>query len=219
MANRSWLVLIVAAISFGFIPSAWASKPPIPVKLTRDGMELIAVERGVTVYKNEKSDIIWVGAEGRIPAPPEVVQRALLAYENQVGRIGRLSEVKVLARDEHQLLVYQRLNLPIISDRDFVLKVRHGQQGVKRWISYWAVSNQGPAPRDGIVRVSHHRGGWELLPMSGGKETLLRLEVRIDLAGSVPKWMAKSSAGEELPELFSSVCRLSVPNSKGSASC
>jgi hypothetical protein len=62
------------------------------------------------------------------------------------------------------------------------------------------------------VRVSNHRGAWELLPISGGKETLLRLEVRIDLAGSVPKWMARSSAGEELPELYASVCRLSVAN-------
>lgn len=206
------LVLIVPAV-------AWAGKPPVPVKLTRDGMQLIAVEKGVTVYKNEKSDIIWVGAEGRIPAPPDQVQHALLAYERQVGKIGRLSEVKVLSKKDQQLVVYQRLNLPIISDRDFVLKVRHGKQGIKRWISYWAVSNTGPSPRDGIVRVSHHRGGWELLPVAGGSETLLRLEVRIDLAGSVPMWMAKSSAGEELPELYASVCRLAVSKSKEKSSC
>jgi len=191
---------------------AWADKPPVPVKLTRDGMEIIAVQPGITVYKNEKSDLIWIGAEGRIPAPPDQVQRALLSYERQVGKIGRLSEVRVLSRGDNELTVYQRLNLPIISDRDFILKVRHGRQGVKRWISYWAVSNAGPSPRDGIVRVSNHRGAWELLPISGGKETLLRLEVRIDLAGSVPKWMARSSAGEELPELYASVCRLSVAN-------
>ncbi|MBW2522886.1 MAG: hypothetical protein JRI23_01860 [Deltaproteobacteria bacterium] len=217
MMKRMSMMLLGATILLTSV-TAWGGKPPVPVKLTRDGMELIAVEKGVTVYKNEKSDIIWVGAEGRIPAPPEQVQQALLAYERQVGKIGRLSEVKVISRDESQMTVYQRLNLPIISDRDFVLKVRHGKQGLKRWISYWAISNAGPGPRDGIVRVSHHRGGWELLPVAKGKETLLRLEVRIDLAGSVPKWMAKSSAGEELPDLYSSVCRLSVPK-KEKSSC
>lgn len=191
---------------------ALGGKPPIPVKLTRDGMELIAVEDGVTVYKNERSDIIWIGAEGKIPAPPARVQRALIDYDRQVGKIGRLSEVKVLDEDtaKRKLVVYQRLNLPIISDRDFVLQVRHGKQGVKRWISYWAVGNRGPSPRDGIVRVTHHRGAWELLPV-GSDETLLRFEMRMDLAGSVPMWMAKSSAGEEIPALYESVCKLSVP--------
>lgn len=217
MSARVFLVLLVVAV-LALPATALGAKAPIRVNLTRDGFELIAMERGVTVYKNEKSDIIWIGAEGRIPAPPEDVHSALLAYENQVGRIGRLSEVRVLSREEDSLLVYQRLNLPIISDRDFTLQVKHGSQGVKRWVSYWAVSNKGPAPRDGIVRVSHHRGAWEVLPMSKGRESLLRFEVRIDLAGSVPKWMAKSSAGEEVPDLYREVCQLSV-SAKRRSSC
>jgi hypothetical protein len=183
---------------------------PVKVDLPRKGFEQIAQRRGVTVYKNNTADVVWIGAIGVIPAPPERVHYALLDYEHQAGKIGRVSEAKVLSRDARGLLVYERLNLPIISDRDFVLRVTHGVDGDKRWIAYWAVNDRGPKPRDGVVRVTKHNGVWELLPTQDGRATIARCEIQISLGGMVPLWLAKSKAGEEIPELYSNVCKLSV---------
>jgi hypothetical protein len=196
---------------------AWAEKPPPKIELPRRGFELIKQDRGVAVYQNENANMIWIGAVGVIPAAPDKVYDALLDYDRQVGRIGRVSEIKVLQRESDGLYVYQRLNLPVISDRDFTLRVAHGLDGARRWITYWAVTDRGPKPRDGIVRVTRHRGVWELLPLPGGKTTLARYELRIDLGGDVPLWMAKSGAGDEIPELYSNVCKLSLAQAEEKA--
>jgi hypothetical protein len=193
---------------------ATPDQAPVKVELPRKGFEQIAQRRGVTVYKNNSADVVWIGAVGVIPAPPERVQSALLDYERQPGKIGRVSEAKILSRDGRGIYVYERLNLPIISDRDFVLRVTSGGDAEKRWIAYWAVTDQGPKPRDGIVRVTRHNGVWELLPTQEGKATILRCEIQINLGGMVPLWMAKSKAGEEIPELYANVCRLSVGSEK-----
>ncbi len=204
-----WLAVGLVAMSLAASGAAGVN-PPGKIELPRKGFELIAHERGVHVYKNNSADFVWIGAIGRIPAPPERVYEALLDYEHQTGKIGRVSEARVLSRDSEGLYVYQRLNLPIISDRDFVLRVNYGVDGDRRWITYRAVTDRGPKPREGIVRVTRHSGVWELFPTQDGKATLARCEIKIDLGGMVPMWLAKSKAGAEIPELYSEVCKLSV---------
>jgi hypothetical protein len=210
LAGIGWLVTSLPTV-------ASADGSPVKVTLPRKGFERIAHERGVTVYKNNSANLIWIGAVGVIPAPPERVEEALLDYEHQAGKIGRVSEARVLSRDAGGIHVYERLNLPIISDRDFVLRVRHGADGPQRWIAYWAITDRGPKPRDGIVRVTRHNGVWELLPTQDGKATIARCEIQIDLGGSVPLWLAKSKAGAEIPELYSNVCKMSLGQGKAGA--
>jgi hypothetical protein len=201
-------VLLIASASSG----AAGSGAPSGIQLPRKGFELIANQRGVAVYKNDSSDTIWIGAVGLIPAPPDQVYAALLEYERQAGKIGRVSEATVLSRGPNALYVYERLNLPFISDRDFVLRVTHGGDLARRWISYQAVADRGPRPRDGIVRVLRHVGQWELTPTRDG--TLARCEFRIDLGGLLPLWMAKAGAGREIPQLYSEICKLSLGSEK-----
>jgi hypothetical protein len=193
---------------------ALGADPPDQIDLPRQGFEQIAKTRGVVVYKNNSSDVIWIGAVGIIPAPPDKVFQALLEYDRQAGKIERVSEATVLSRDQNSLFVYERLNLPIISDRDFVLRVTHGQDLTRRWIRYQAVSDQGPGPRPGIVRVTRHTGAWELVPTQGGNATIARCEFRISLGGMLPLWLAKSRAGKEIPQLFSDICKLSLGSEK-----
>lgn len=202
----------LCALAASGVSPAHAERVPLMPYLSSSAFETIAQEKGVRVYKHRTSEIIRIGAEGRFPAPPEQVRQALLDYPRQVGTIARLSEARVLSRAERALYVYQRLNLPVIDDRDFVLHVRHGADGEMRWVSYWAVTDRGPRPRDGVVRVTNHRGTWVLEPTDNGRATRVRYQVSIDLGGMLPRWMARAGAGRELPELFGAICRLSRPD-------
>jgi hypothetical protein len=215
-AARGALHGVALALVVGTTGSvARAERNPLPPYLHDGKFEQIADKRGVKVYKHRSSDIIRIGAQAVFPTPPRRVQRALLDYHRQVGKIARLSEARVLGRGEGQLHVYQRLNLPVISDRDFVLEVRYGRQrGDTLWLAYRAVTDRGPPPRGGVVRVSHHRGSWELQPARGGKATRVTFQTSIDLGGWLPKWMARAGAGRELPELFAAICRLSRPDAR-----
>jgi hypothetical protein len=208
-------LLAVALVTTAPRPSrAVGDAAPAGIELPRQGFELIANARGVAVYKNSSSDTVWIGAVGLIPAPPAQVYAALLQYERQVGKIGRVSEATVLSRGSNDLFVYERLNLPVISDRDFVIRVTYGEDVARRWITYRAVSDRGPKPRDGIVRVVRNDGEWELVSTQDGRATLARCEFRINLGGRLPLWMAKAGAGREIPQLYSEICKLSLGSGK-----
>jgi len=185
---------------------------PLSRSLSRSGYTRVAKKDGVTVYRDKRSSIIDLAAEGVVHASPEQVQRALLDYPHHTGRIPRVAESRVLERRDSTLLVYQRLDLPLISDRDFTLAVRWGRDEDRtRWVDFRAV-RRGPRCRRGVVRVTHHTGSWELRPIRGGRATLARYQLSIDLSGYLPRWLARSGAGKEVPALFKAIGdRLRLP--------
>jgi hypothetical protein len=181
-----------------------ADRVPLSSPFQQHGYEKISERDGVTVFKHRSASEIRLGAEARLAAAPDDVEAALLDYPGQVGQIKRLSESRVLAYGTRWLRVYQRLNLPVIDDRDFTLQVTWGHDRDVRWIDYRAIP-AGPPPRRGVVRVSLHEGSWQLRPLDGGRATLVRFTVRMDMGGWVPRWMVRGSAAKELPALFGSV--------------
>jgi len=214
-----WLVGITMALAMACSsaaprdvegPPAEAAGVPQPLELGDGPYERAGDKDGVAVFERAGSSLIRIGAEGRLPAPPEQVLTALLDYSRHADVLERLAECRVLERGEDWLVVYQRLGLPVIDDRDFALRLTWGKAADRHWIRYRTVS-AGPPPTAGVVRVTRHFGGWDLLPAEGGRATLARYQSNIDMAGSVPGWMTKSGAADELPALFRSMCRLLPP--------
>lgn len=190
------------------------AKKRLPIRLKTRQFKVVERVRGVTIYKHRDSTIVRYGAEAILPAPPDTVRRALLNYRQQRSLMKRIKEARVLKRGKHWLVVYQRLGLPVISDRDFTLLVKWGREGAATWLSYWSVSDQGPPPSRGVIRVTHSLGTWELIPMPDGRSTLARYQMSIDMAGELPKWMARDNAGKELPDMLETICHLSRPDRK-----
>ncbi len=205
--------ILLLMIQTGSIPGDEWTPPEQP--LTDEGFEKIAQEQGVTVYQSKEAKNIRVAAEGLVNAPPDEVLTALLDYEHQKGFIKRVTESKILDRKQHYLIVYQHLNLPVISDRDYTLFVVWGTSGDVRWVVYRAISDRGPPEKDGIVRVTDHEGSWQLKPTGeNGGVTQLRFQMSIDLAGWLPRWLARSKAGDEVPDLFASIRALVLSEAK-----
>lgn len=175
---------------------------PMERSLPQAGFERIEREDGVTVYKHPETEVIHLAAEGRFAASPAEVQQVLLAYEDQVGQVERVASSRVLERGDGWLRVYQRLELPIVSDRDYTLCVNWGAEGDSRWIRYRIERGTGPPADDDAVRVPAHRGSWQLQPRRDGAATLARYESIMDMGGWIPRWLAKSTAGDEVPGVF-----------------
>jgi hypothetical protein len=180
---------------------------PMSTPLTQAGFERIDTDAGVAVYQRTGAQNINIAAEGRLEGPPDQVLKVLLDYERHVGRVDRVSESKVLSRGDEHMMVYQRLNLPIIDDRDFYLSVRWGLEEGVRWIHYRSCLPSAPA-RPGIVRVHDHRGSWQLKPLQAGTATWARYQSNIDLSGLLPRWLARSNVGDEVPGLFIALRRM-----------
>ncbi len=199
-------IRIMMAVSFGVLSAASAADMiPWSDSLGSKGYALIAKEQAVCVYRLESAEYITLAAEGTIAAPPGKVRQVLLDYESHVNMVKQVVQSRILDRDSDWLVVYQRLELPIISDRDQTLLVKWGQKGKTLWMEFQAVTDRGPPERGDAVRICRHVGSWQLKPMLGGLFTRARYQVTIDLAGTLPKWMARGGAADEIPALFASI--------------
>lgn len=171
------------------------------------GYELVTKSAGVTVYRHLGAHGVELFAEGDIAAPPQRVQTVLLDYEHHDRFAKNVAESRIVRREAAVFWVYQRLNLPVISDRDFTLKVTWGQAGESLWTHFVCDNEQGPPAQKGVVRVVVHEGRWTLAPSAGGQATHATYQVRLDLAGTLPDWMARSGTAKEIPALFEGLRR------------
>jgi len=183
----------------------WITMFVIASILPNEGFRLIREERGVKVYQRDRGDDIELGAEGTIDAPPEVVRAVLTDYANHPKWLASLAESRVLHKGDKSLEVYQRLNLPVIADRDFTLRVTWGDDADRTWVKFATVKDGGPSPTRGVVRVAVNEGSWRLLSTSAGKSTYAVYEFRMQIGGSVPGWMGKGRAGKDVAALFEAV--------------
>jgi len=183
------------------------------------GFKHVGGASGVEVYRQMESPVIDLVAEGDIEAPPAVVRAVALDYAHAPEQSDHVAESRVLATGSHDLVVYQRLKLPVIADRDFTLHALWGERGGMLWTRFTVDNARGPAERDGIVRVSTLRGGWDLYPIRDGQATHAVYHVQIDLAGSIPRWMVSGGAAKDLPKLFEGVRRQVQRRSTVASTC
>jgi hypothetical protein len=163
------------------------------------------------------SPVIDLYAIGDIAAPPSVVRDVLLDYGNAPKVTDNVAESRVLEKNEREIIVYQRLKLPVISGRDFTLRATWGQRGTALTMQFAVDNSRGPGPRDGIVRLSTLQGTWVLEPIHGGAATHARYRIAIDLAGSVPQWMVSGGAAKNLPKLFDGIRRQAAARAPGAS--
>jgi hypothetical protein len=165
------------------------------------GYQPIGGHDGVEVYLHKDATVIDLAAVGEIEAPPSEVQAALLDYGGHPKIIKHLAESRVLERRAGEMHVYQHLKLPVISDRDYTLRVawREGStQGLR-----FAVDNApGPAATKKAVRMTLLEGRWELVPIRDGQATRAIYHVKLDFAGSVPRWMVRGGAAKDIPNVY-----------------
>lgn len=162
---------------------------------------------GVQVFLRKDSGDIELAAVGEFDAPPAEVQAALLDYGAHARVNKHLAESTVIDRRAGEEYVYQHLKLPVIKDRDFTLHVRWNE-GAPRGIQFDIDGTRGPAPTGKLVRMSTLDGRWDLEPIRDGGGTRAVYHVRIDFAGSVPRWMVRGGAAKDLPSVYTGMRQL-----------
>jgi polyketide cyclase/dehydrase/lipid transport protein len=179
------------------------------------GFKHVGGKHGVEVFRKSDSPVIDLLAEGEIDAPPAVVRDVVLDFPNAPRVTDNVAESRVLKKGDRDVFVYQRLKLPVVSDRDFTLHATWKTRGPVILTQFVVDNRDGPQAREGIVRVSTLQGGWELTPIRDGTATRARYRVQIDLAGEIPKWMVSGGAAKNLPKLFEGVRKLARERGPG----
>ncbi len=175
---------------------------------TLSALTPIGGHHGVQVFNREGAATIELQAIGDIAAPPSEVEAVLLSYGEHPRIIKHLVESRVLSRQASDLYVYQHLQLPVISDRDYTLHVTWQTLPAHSFVRFAIDNSRGPGAVQKRVRMTTMTGQWELIPVDGGRATHAIYRVQIDFAGSVPRWMVRDGAAKDLPNLFQGVRQL-----------
>ena len=160
-----------------------------------------------TVYNRDKpgSDIREVMAVGYFDAPLEKVHAVIDDNANYKEFMAYTKESNVLRVEGTDKFVYERINAPFVSERDYSIKITHPAvaSGVKH--VFTLAPTEGPKPIDGVVRVSVLEGSWHLEPVDGGKRTKGTYYVYTSPGGSVPTFLVNGANNTAVPGLYEAI--------------
>jgi ribosome-associated toxin RatA of RatAB toxin-antitoxin module len=158
-------------------------------------------------------------AIGEIAAPIAVVRAVVEDVDSYSRFMPYTVESRVLKREGDSILTYQRISAPLVSDRDYTLRIRTTARKVEGGTSYrsrWETENEsGPPERPGIVRVKLCEGGWLLEPL-GPNATRATYTVYTDSGGVIPAFIKNAGSQIGIRKIFTAL-RKQVRDPKYSA--
>lgn len=183
---------------------------PLPPPPDDRSWSVIKKLDGVQISRAPSPGAPWGMGEGDIAAPLDRVVAHLTNFPSLPHWMPRLAELRVIAEQPEEALVYFRFNLPWpISDRDWTLRYRWHRDG-DRFVMTWTDDHvQGPAPTN-AVRVSPLRGYWELTATAPGR-THARYVFLASMGGRLPRSIVAETAWRQALATFRGVRAATVP--------
>jgi hypothetical protein len=187
-------------------PPASASKEETTAsQLAAEGFAALGQREGVTIYRRDKLAGFEFAAEGDFPAEPSRVREVILDYPAHKSWQDHLGECRVLGQGPDWMDVYERLDLPLLEDRDYTLHVTWGDEEGVLWTRFVTANDHGPPEVKDVVRVTSHEGGWRLVPATGGTATHALYRFHLDLQSGLTQSMGKGQAASDLVDLFTHI--------------
>jgi hypothetical protein len=202
MRKRLWVLtaLFVAGLSPNF-PAAEPSASPSEWKF-------ISNKQGVAIFRRARPVTNESKAIGEIAASTDLVKAVLDDVDAYTNFMPYVAECRVLKREGDSLLAYQRISAPLVSDRDYTLRVRFSATPVEGGVSYlsrWQTENaHGPAEKAGVVRVNLNEGSWLLEPI-GPNTTRATYLVYTDSGGVIPAFIKNMGSQAGLRQMFAAI--------------
>ena len=169
-----------------------------------------ATRDGITIYSRLRSGsgLKEYKAVGLIEATPASVFAVIDDTEAYPRFMPYTSECRILKREKGTVLAYQRLELPLVSDRDYTLRSTHetwiGNDGVIYRIRWQPANDLGPAVKPGVQRVSVCEGGWLLEPEGAGA-TRATYSIFTDSGGTLPPMLANSGSRIAIRKVYEAI--------------
>ena len=180
--------------------------------------KLISTSDNVALYRRSRPGPGHYESKaiGEIAASTAIVHAVIDDAESYSRFMPYTVECRVLNREGDSVLTYQRISAPLVSDRDYTLRVRTTSKAVEGGTSYlsrWKTENAlGPAERPGIVRVRLCEGGWQLEPV-GPNLTRATYSIYTDSGGVIPAFIKNAGSQIGIRKIFAAI-RKQVRNPK-----
>lgn len=174
------------------------------------GWALESTSKELTVYSRlrEGTAVKEFKGVGLIDAPPSAVFAVLDDSESYPSFMPYTAECHVLKRERDVVVAYQRLQIPLVSDRDYTLRSKHakwlGPAGAIYRIRWEPANDSGPAAKAGVLRVNVCEGGWLLEPEANGA-TRATYSIFTDSGGALPTFVANNGSRIAIRKVFEAV--------------
>jgi hypothetical protein len=102
----------------------------------------------------------------------------------------------VLSRSDDELVIYDQVRTPVVSDRDVTIRIRRNTRAGEIEIRFDSANDVGPPPQSGFVRLPVVRGHWLLVQSASG--TRVRYECYSEPGGSIPAFLVRGAQQSEV---------------------
>lgn len=202
--------LIVSAFASDRASLLKANGDPGPRNDANGGWIEDASGKGLAIFSRVRNgtSIREFKGVGVIEASPSVVFAVLDDTEAYPSFMPYTAECRVLKREKDLVLAYQRLELPLVSDRDYTLQSHNakwlGPEGLIYRIRWEPANERGPAAKAGVQRVNVCEGGWLLEP-DGPNQTRATYSIFTDSGGALPSFVANNGSRIAIRKLFDAI--------------
>ena len=166
---------------------------------------------GIAVYSRTTTGttVREVRASMSIAAPAKTVFDAVMDPATFKDTTEKYVEKNLLhhTKDPNVWYIYQLLDLPVISNRDYCLRYEKIVDPAKGVFSItWRSSDRfAPPPQEDVVRVSNIEGSFEVKADKSGGGSTLRYTLLADPGGNIPGWLINFANRRSLPDILRQV--------------
>jgi len=124
------------------------------------------------------------------------------------GDMDSLKHREILAERPDELVIYDQIRTPVVSDRDYTIVVKRRNVGARVWFQCETANDRGPPPAPGYVRIPVIAAGWYVEP-DGRGGTRLGHFAYSEPGGAVPAFLVRGAqADRSLSDVVRMVNRL-----------
>ena len=184
---------IVCVLALQLVSGAWE-------EVHKD--DALTVERRPVPRGEGRSGLFELRISGHATVPPERMFETLWKHEEYEQFVPRLKKMQILSNDGTVKLLYQQAKMPMVKDRDYVVRVKKViDPSARVYETVIETAEGGPPESDDFVRIKRIRGRWTLSPDAAGTGTDVVYQIFVDPGESLPPWAVAMGQKSGTPDV------------------
>ncbi len=131
--------------------------------------------------------------------PFDIALKVIQDYNNYHKWYGMCNQLEAInVRNPKDIDMYFVLDLPVVTDRDVVVKVESGWDETKgtAWVTLTSINDSSYKKDSGLVRMTSLKGRWDIIKKDDNHVEVI-YQVHAELGGSLPAWVVNIAAKDQ----------------------